>query len=111
MIGRVVDRFRIVARLGQGGMGSVWKAEDTLLARPVALKLLAEDLAGDPTARRRFLREAHAAAALSHPSVASIYGAGEVGDVVYIALALIEGETVSECSEREPFAPGDAARL
>ena len=111
MIGRVVDRFRIVARLGQGGMASVWKAEDTLLRRPVALKLLAEELAQSPDARRRFLREARAAAALSHPGVAAVYGAGEVDDLVYIALALIDGETVSDCAARQPFEPGDALRL
>ncbi|TMQ62915.1 MAG: tetratricopeptide repeat protein, partial [Candidatus Eisenbacteria bacterium] len=111
MIGRAVDRFRIVARLGQGGMGSVWRAEDTLLGRPVALKLLAEELAGSEKARRRFLREARAASSLDHPCVATVYGSGEVGDLVYIALALVDGETVADCAARQPFELGQGVRL
>ncbi|HET7226207.1 MAG TPA: tetratricopeptide repeat protein [Candidatus Eisenbacteria bacterium] len=111
MIGRQIDRFRIVGKLGQGGMGSVWKAEDTLLHRPVALKILSEEWVHVAEARRRFLREARAASALSHPGVATVYGAGEAGPDVFIALALIEGETVSELAAREPFAIGDAVRM
>jgi serine/threonine-protein kinase len=111
MIGRVIDRFRVVAKLGQGGMGSVWKAEDTLLRRPVALKVLSDELLGSADARRRFLREARAAAALNHPGVAAVFGAGESEDLVYIALALIDGETVTECATRQPFALDDVVRL
>lgn len=111
MIGATVDRFRVLSRIGQGGMGTVWKAEDTLLHRPVALKLLAEDLAGSPPARIRFLREARAAASLSHPCVATVYGAGESGPHVFIALALIDGETVAECAARRPFEVADVVRL
>lgn len=111
MIGTTIDRFRVLGRLGQGGMGSVWKAEDTLLHRPVALKLLADDLAENPQARLRFLREARAASSLSHPCVATVYGAGEAGPHVYIALALIDGETVSDCAARAPFEVHDVVRL
>jgi eukaryotic-like serine/threonine-protein kinase len=111
MIGTTIDRFRVLSRLGQGGMGSVWKAEDTLLHRPVALKLLADDLAESPQARLRFLREARAASSLSHPCVATVYGAGESGPYVFIALALIEGETIAECAAREPFHVADVVRL
>ncbi len=111
MIGTSIDRFRILGRIGQGGMGSVWRAEDTLLHRPVALKLLAEDLAASPAARARFLREARAAASLSHPHVAAVYGAGVSEPHVFIALALIEGETVAECAARAPFEIHDAIRL
>jgi len=92
-------------------MGSVWKAEDTLLHRPVALKLLAEDLAGSSAARQRFLREARAASSLSHPCVATVYGAGESGRHAFIALALIDGETIAECAVRAPFDHADVVRL
>ena len=92
-------------------MGSVWRAEDTLLGRPVALKLLAEELAGSEKARRRFLREARAASSLDHPCVATVYGSGEVGDLVYIALALVDGETVADCAARQPFELGQGVRL
>jgi serine/threonine protein kinase len=76
MIGRLIDRFRVVGKLGQGGMGSVWRAEDTLLHRPVALKILGEEWSQAPSARRRFLREARAASSLSQPCIATVYGAG-----------------------------------
>jgi len=111
VIGRVVDRFRITGRLGQGGMGSVWKAEDTLLGRPVALKILADEWTHSADARARFLREARAASSLDHPCVATVFGAGESGAEVYIALALIDGETVSDLVAREPFAWADAVRM
>jgi tetratricopeptide (TPR) repeat protein len=111
VIGRVVDRFRIVGRLGQGGMGSVWKAEDTLLGRPVALKILANEWTHSSDARARFLREARAASSLDHPCVATVFGAGESGAEVFIALALIDGETVSDLAAREPFAWPDAVRM
>ena len=111
MIGVTIDRFRVIGRLGQGGMGTVWRAEDTLLHRPVALKLLSEELAESPQARARFLREARAASSLSHPGVATVYGAGESGPHAFIALALIEGETVAERAARAPFEIADVVRL
>jgi serine/threonine-protein kinase len=111
MIGRVVDRFRIVGSLGHGGMGSVWKAEDTLLHQNVALKILSDQWTDSPAARQRFLREARAAASLSHPSVATVFGAGESGDLVYIALALIDGETVADLVARGPLEWSDGVRL
>ena len=107
MIGTTIDRFRVISRIGQGGMGSVWKAEDTLLHRPVALKVLSEELAESPTARARFLREARAASSLSHPCVATVFGAGQAGPHVYIALALIDGETVAVFQG----VPGDVAGI
>ena len=69
MIGQSIGRYRIVAALGEGGMGTVWKAEDTLLGRSVALKLLTSRLAGSEDARARFLREARNAGALDHPGI------------------------------------------
>ena len=110
MIGETVGRFRIVAKLGEGGMGSVWKAEDPLLGRAVAIKFLPESLARDEESRRRFLREARAASALEHPGIATIYDAGETDGRLYIAMQLIDGETVSDCV-RAAFANGGALPL
>ena len=96
MIGRTVGRYRIVAKLGEGGMGSVWKAEDALLGRSVALKFLSRDMANSTGARKRFLREAQAASRLDHPGIGTIYDVGEVDGEVFIALRLIDGETIRD---------------
>lgn len=111
MIDRTVGRYRVLARLGEGGMGTVWKAEDALLGRPIALKLLAADLAADPDARRRFLREARAMSALNHHGICTVHDAGEADGHVYIALAWIDGQTLSALAERAPLAIAEAARV
>src|SRR3990172_7458585 len=98
MIGRAVGRYRIVAKLGQGGMGSVWRAQDTLLGRAVALKILSEGMAESPEARHRLLREARAASALDHPGVATVFDAGEADGLLYIAAACVEGYTLNHLS-------------
>ncbi len=75
-----LGHFRILAKIGEGGMGLVYRAEDEQLRRPVALKLLPPDFVGSAERRERFLREAQAAAAVRHPSIAAIYQVGEDGD-------------------------------
>ena len=91
------SRYRIVRRLGAGGMGEVFLADDTRLRRPVALKVLPAELCGDPELRERFLREARAAAMLSHPNVCAVFDTGEdESGCVYIAMELIEGTTLTE---------------
>ena len=80
MLGRTVGRYKITAKLGEGGMGSVWKADDPLLARTVALKFLSERLVDSVPARRRFLREARAASSLQHSGIATLYDAGAIDD-------------------------------
>lgn len=90
-----VGPFRIVSLLGVGGMGEVWRAEDVQLERAVAVKVLAEEMAADPEYRARFLREARMAARLNHPNIAKVYSIGEVGETKYIAMELVDGESLS----------------
>jgi serine/threonine-protein kinase len=96
-----VAHFRIVGRLGRGGMGIVYRAEDEKLRRMVALKTLPTASASEPERRARFMREARSAAALTHPNIATIYEVGEEDAGVYIAMELVEGETLRARIERE----------
>lgn len=111
MVGSTVGRYRVVARLGRGGYATVWRAHDTLLGRDVALKLLDERLASSIKARRRFLHEAQATAALDHPGIIAVHDSGECDGHVYIALSLIDGETLSDRIARRLLPLADAVRI
>jgi len=97
-----IAHFRVIRKLGQGGMGVVYAAEDETLRRTVALKLL-PDAVGDDERRQRFLREARSAAAITHPNVATIYQVGEAQGRVYIAMELVEGETLRARMQSGPL--------
>jgi TolB-like protein len=111
MIGRTFGRYRIVAPLGEGGMGSVWRAEDPMLGREVALKLLSAALVASDIARQRFLREARAASKLHHPAIASVHDAGETDGLAWIAYELVDGESVAVRCGRGPLPLGESVAL
>lgn len=108
----VAGRFSLDREIGRGGMGIVYLARDVSLDRPVAIKLLPLELAGDPAVRERFLREARTAAGLSHPNIVPIHAVEEHGDIVFFVMSFVDGETLRELVERKgPLTPHKGATV
>jgi len=110
MIGQDVGHYRIEAKLGEGGMGVVYRAFDTHLDRPVAIKVLRPDATTSPERRRRFQQEAKAASALNHPNIVHIYDIGSSGGMDYIAMEFVAGTTLDRLIGKSGLAPRDTLK-
>src|SRR5262245_46688228 len=108
MIGRQIAHYRVAAEIGAGGMGTVYRAEDTRLGRPVALKFPRVEAMADSNERARFLREARVASALDHPNIVVLYDVGEIDGQVFLAMQYVEGRSLRERLAQGPMAVTEA---
>jgi len=111
MIGKTISHYKILSKLGEGGMGVVYKAEDTKLNRTVALKFLPTNKLGTGEEKQRFEQEAKAAAQLNHTNIATIYEINEHEGETFIAMEYIEGETISDKVKNRPLKIKDAIKI
>ena len=103
MIGETVTHYRLIEKIGEGGMGVVYRAEDTRLGRQVAVKFLSSKLSRDPVAIERFQREARAASALNHPNICALYDVGQHGDLPFLVMEMLDGRTLRKLIDGTPL--------
>ena len=111
MIGSTVSHYRIVEKLGEGGMGVVYKAEDTKLRRTVALKFLPATILAGEVEKKRFLREAQSAAALSHPNIATVFAIEEAEDQTFIVFEYVDGQSLDRKIASGPLKLAEAVDI
>lgn len=111
LVGQSLSHFQILEKLGQGGMGVVYKALDTRLRRIVAVKVLPPEAIKQPQRRARFLREAYSAAAISHPNIATVFEVGEAGDYVFIAMEYVAGQTLRKLIQDRSLTMDEIIRI
>ena len=111
MIGKTISHYKILEKLGEGGMGIVYKAQDTKLDRLVALKFLPPHLITSEEEKTRFVHEAKAAASLNHTNICTVYEFEETEDTTFISMAYIEGQSLKKKIEQDPLKLDDAIRI
>jgi len=111
MSSETLGSYRLIDRLGAGGMGEVWRAEDTRLLREVAIKILSERIANDPEWKARFLREARTIAQMNHPNIATIFSIEQEAEKLFIVMELVEGESLATVLARGPLPPKEAVNI
>ena len=111
MVGQTLSHYRIIEKIGEGGMGEVYRAEDTSLKREVAIKVLPDRFTEDPQRLARFEREAQLLASLNHPNIAAIYELEEADGVRFLSLELVEGETLAERVAKGPLLVEEALEV
>jgi serine/threonine protein kinase len=111
MSAMLLGNYRLIEKIGQGGMGEVWKAEDTRLGRTVAVKILPQAVAADAQSIARMKREARTAAQIYHPNIATIHAFEEAGDRIFIVMEYVEGEPLTQLIRRGPIAEADVCRI
>ena len=111
MTAPLLGSYRLIDKLGAGGMGEVWRAEDTRLLREVAIKILSERIANDPEWKARFLREARTIAQMNHPNIATIYSIEQEAEKLFIVMELVEGESLASVLAKGPLPPTEAVKI